>query len=129
VEPQGLFPGTHVIKNILVEEWDGYTWRRVAGNAPGDLITASHSSPFTVKPMSVMSINKSEIRYYLSSSDKVSLRIFDLKGRIVATVVNAFQQAGPHLAKWDARKLGSSAYSVRLLSEKRSVSKKFIFIN
>jgi len=25
---------THTIDNILVEEWDGYTWRRVAGNGP-----------------------------------------------------------------------------------------------
>jgi uncharacterized repeat protein (TIGR01451 family) len=25
---------THTVKNILVEEWDGYTWRRVAGNGP-----------------------------------------------------------------------------------------------
>ncbi len=25
---------THTVDNILVEEWDGYTWRRVAGNGP-----------------------------------------------------------------------------------------------
>ena len=25
---------THSVKNILVEEWDGYTWRRVAGHGP-----------------------------------------------------------------------------------------------
>ena len=25
---------SHTVKNILVEEWDGYTWRRVAGNGP-----------------------------------------------------------------------------------------------
>ncbi len=27
-------PATKTINNILVEEWDGYTWRRVAGNGP-----------------------------------------------------------------------------------------------
>jgi conserved repeat domain len=25
---------THTVNNVLVEEWDGYTWRRVAGNGP-----------------------------------------------------------------------------------------------
>jgi uncharacterized repeat protein (TIGR01451 family) len=27
-------PATKTVNNILVEEWDGYTWRRVAGNGP-----------------------------------------------------------------------------------------------
>jgi uncharacterized repeat protein (TIGR01451 family) len=32
--PKACTTATHTIKNILVEEWDGYTWRRVAGNGP-----------------------------------------------------------------------------------------------
>ncbi len=27
-------PASHTVDNILVEEWDGYTWRRVYGDAP-----------------------------------------------------------------------------------------------
>ena len=29
---------TYAIDNVLVEEWDGYVWRRVAGNAPEMLV-------------------------------------------------------------------------------------------
>ncbi|HAJ78614.1 MAG TPA: hypothetical protein DCO75_02485, partial [Fibrobacteres bacterium] len=32
--PKSCTAASHVINNILVEEWDGYTWRRVAGNGP-----------------------------------------------------------------------------------------------
>jgi len=32
--PQACSTSIHTVKNILVEEWDGYTWRRVAGNGP-----------------------------------------------------------------------------------------------
>ncbi|MBN1578248.1 MAG: DUF11 domain-containing protein [Chitinispirillaceae bacterium] len=32
--PKACSKASHTIDNILVEEWDGYTWRRVAGNGP-----------------------------------------------------------------------------------------------
>jgi uncharacterized repeat protein (TIGR01451 family) len=32
--PKSCEVAAHSVKNILVEEWDGYTWRRVAGNGP-----------------------------------------------------------------------------------------------
>jgi uncharacterized repeat protein (TIGR01451 family) len=32
--PKQCNEASHVVDNILVEEWDGYTWRRVAGNGP-----------------------------------------------------------------------------------------------
>jgi len=32
--PKECQTASHTVDNILVEEWDGYTWRRVAGNGP-----------------------------------------------------------------------------------------------
>ena len=32
--PKSCYTSVHTVNNILVEEWDGYTWRRVAGNGP-----------------------------------------------------------------------------------------------
>lgn len=32
--PKSCSDATHKVTNALVEEWDGYTWRRVAGNGP-----------------------------------------------------------------------------------------------
>jgi hypothetical protein len=118
------------VDNILVEEWDGYLWRTAFGNSPASSITpVSHPSALSFKPISFMSISKSEIKYFLPSSGKISLRIFDMKGRIVATLVDVFQQAGPHSAKCDRKNLGSNVYTLRLVSEKESFSKKIVFVN
>jgi len=32
--PKSCSTAPHTVNNVLVEEWDGYTWRRVAGNGP-----------------------------------------------------------------------------------------------
>jgi conserved repeat domain len=32
--PHACSQASHTVKNVLIEEWDGYTWRRVAGNGP-----------------------------------------------------------------------------------------------
>ncbi len=32
--PKSCVEAEHTVDNVLVEEWDGYTWRRVAGNGP-----------------------------------------------------------------------------------------------
>ncbi|MFP4416907.1 MAG: hypothetical protein ACLFSB_06520, partial [Chitinispirillaceae bacterium] len=32
--PKECDTASHTVDNVLVEEWDGYTWRRVAGNGP-----------------------------------------------------------------------------------------------
>ncbi len=32
--PKECATASHTVDNVLVEEWDGYTWRRVAGNGP-----------------------------------------------------------------------------------------------
>jgi len=33
-DPKSCETSDHSVKNVLVEEWDGYTWRRVYGNGP-----------------------------------------------------------------------------------------------
>ncbi|MFW5775027.1 MAG: hypothetical protein ACOCW2_01950, partial [Chitinivibrionales bacterium] len=32
--PKECATASHTVDNVLIEEWDGYTWRRVAGNGP-----------------------------------------------------------------------------------------------
>jgi hypothetical protein len=54
------------------------------------------------------------IRYQLSAETYVTLRVYDLLGRAVATLVDAPQQAGVHRAVFDARGLSSGVYLYRL---------------
>jgi hypothetical protein len=43
------------------------------------------------------------IPYSISSDGRVAIRIFDVAGRLVRTLVDARQQAGPHVVRWDGR--------------------------
>ncbi len=52
--------------------------------------------------------------YMLDRAEQVELKIFDLTGREVATLVNTFQQPGFHQVSWDATHLSSGIYIVRL---------------
>ncbi len=43
------------------------------------------------------------IRYALPRAGDVSLRVFDLRGRLVRTLVDGHQPAGDHTVRWDGR--------------------------
>jgi hypothetical protein len=50
------------------------------------------------------------IRYNIPRQSFVTLKIFDLLGREVATLVNDMKRAGTHSVKWDASRLSSGVY-------------------
>jgi len=54
------------------------------------------------------------IRYAVPASQHVTLRIYDLLGRPVATLVDGWQQAGRYTASFDATHLASGVYLYRL---------------
>ena len=58
----------------------------------------------------------------------VSLRVFDLLGREVATLVDEQKQAGTFSVPWDASKFASGIYFYKLTAEKYSQTKKMVLI-
>ncbi|MFN0158459.1 MAG: T9SS type A sorting domain-containing protein [Bacteroidota bacterium] len=54
------------------------------------------------------------ISYQLATSNAVTLRVYDLLGNEVATLVNRRQEAGRHSAEFNAAGLSSGAYFYRL---------------
>jgi hypothetical protein len=56
------------------------------------------------------------IPFTLRREAQVSLKIFNLKGREVATLINARFPAGTHKTLWDARDLPSGVYFAKLTS-------------
>ncbi len=55
-----------------------------------------------------------EIRYSISKSEKVDLRVFDLTGREIANLVNRMQNSGSYKCRFDGRSLASGTYFVRM---------------
>ncbi|MBN2521773.1 MAG: CotH kinase family protein [Bacteroidales bacterium] len=66
------------------------------------------------------------IRFVLERSTKVELKIFDLMGRKIVTLVNGFQTAGVHEMTWQPEGLPSGAYFCILQTSEFSETKKII---
>ena len=54
------------------------------------------------------------IKYQVSSISQVSLKVYDLLGREVATLVNEYKPAGSYEANFDAKGLSSGIYFYKL---------------
>jgi flagellar hook assembly protein FlgD len=69
------------------------------------------------------------ISYELPGAASVSLRIFDLEGRLVATLVDGWRDAGPQNCLWNGcddagRPVGSGVYVYRIEAGPYSLSQK-----
>jgi hypothetical protein len=54
------------------------------------------------------------ISYTLQDARKVSMNVFDGKGRLIAAIVNGINPAGPHKAVWDTKSVPAGAYICRV---------------
>jgi len=66
------------------------------------------------------------IRYALRQRAPVSLKVYDLAGREVATLVEGTQDEGSYTVEWNARTFPSGAYFYRLSAGNYSDTKKLI---
>jgi len=74
------------------------------------VLHSNHPNPFNPS---------TTIRYELSAGAPVKLEVMDVTGRLVATLVDEVQQAGPHSVLWDGtgpggRRASSGVYFYRL---------------
>jgi predicted outer membrane repeat protein len=68
------------------------------------------------------------IRYDMKENGLVSLRIFDLLGREVVTLVNGQISAGTHTVVWDATGLPSGVYLCRMEAERFVETRKMMLL-
>jgi hypothetical protein len=74
-----------------------------------------------------------QIAYQLPQPGVVSLKIYNIKGELVRTLVNEYKPAGNHIAIWDGKddagiQLASGIYLYRIQADKFTDSKKMILI-
>lgn len=65
---------------------------------------------------------RTTIRYALSRAERIRLAVFDVRGRLVATLRDGAETAGQHVVSWDGHDshggaLGSGVYFYRLTTE------------
>jgi hypothetical protein len=68
------------------------------------------------------------IQFVLPSRNFVTLKVYDLIGRDVATLVNGFKEAGSHEVLFDASHLPSGIYLYRITTDKFVETKKLVLI-
>ncbi|MGH7492733.1 MAG: T9SS type A sorting domain-containing protein, partial [bacterium] len=69
-----------------------------------------------------------QIRYGLPKAGHISLKIYDLTGREIATLVDQFQSAGAFTVTFDGKGLTTGVYFYRLRSESYSEVRRMLFV-
>jgi hypothetical protein len=68
------------------------------------------------------------IRYELRAASHVSLKVYDTSGRVVATLVDGWRQAGEHRATFDGSGLAAGVYLVRLEAGGATATQKVVLL-
>jgi len=89
----------------------GHVVTSVSNNASGipDKFALNQNYPNPFNP-------STSFTYEISKAGVVSVKIYDLLGREVATLVNEFKQAGSYSATWNAANFGSGVYFCKMQS-------------
>lgn len=69
-----------------------------------------------------------KIAYEVASERLTELRVFDLLGREVTTLVNEVKTPGNYEVVWDARTLPSGVYICKIIADEFSATKKLVFL-
>ncbi len=68
------------------------------------------------------------INYQLPENNQVSLKVYDILGNLVSTLVDQQMDAGYHSVNWDASQLASGIYIYRIISGSFISTKKMILM-
>jgi Secretion system C-terminal sorting domain len=111
--------------------WTGTVWRRPlsemitavkdkGGNAP-ERFSLFRNYPNPFNPSTV-------IKYRLSTAGQVTLKIYDVLGRELTTLVSSHQAAGNHSVTFDGSSLASGVYLCRLESSSYTATMKLLLL-
>ncbi len=89
------------------------------GGAQGFALLQNYPNPFN--PTTAIS-------YELSANSHVTLKVYDILGRDVATLVNGQRTAGEHSVTFDASRLPSGVYFYRLQAGSYTATKKLMLL-
>ncbi|MCW8848690.1 MAG: T9SS type A sorting domain-containing protein, partial [Melioribacteraceae bacterium] len=68
------------------------------------------------------------INYYLAKKSQVKLRVFDILGKVVATLFEGTKSNGNYEINFDGNHLSSGVYYYRLEADKYVETRKFVLL-
>jgi hypothetical protein len=84
-----------------------------------DAFTRNDPNPF---------VSRTQIRFTVEHDGPVSLRIYDVRGREVETLVDEFRTSGVHAVDWDAKDRPSGIYFYRLTAGDSEETRKMVLL-
>jgi len=95
------------------------------GNPAEEIPEAYYLSSPTPSPFS----RRTQVRFGLPRESEVSLKVYDLSGREVRTLISGRRAAGLHTASWDAGEgVPPGVYFLRLEAEGRSLTRRAVVL-
>lgn len=73
------------------------------------------------------------VRFTLKDADEITLRVYDVSGRVVRTMASGYHGRGIHDLVWDGRddsgrELASGVYFIGLRAENREMTQKVVVV-
>jgi len=108
-----------------------------AGTSSGVWVTASATEVREISVPLTFTLNQNypnpfnpstTISYELSAKSFVSLKVYDVLGREVVTLVDGRREAGSHKVTFDGSRLSGGVYIYKLVAGSQSSTKKMIFM-
>ncbi len=98
-------------------------------NAPQEFtLFQNYPNPFNLSTIIKFQIPSTNLGFGISDLGFVSLKVYDLMGRDVATLVNGPLTRGSHTVQWDASDFTSGVYFYRLQAGGYSETKKLLLV-
>jgi photosystem II stability/assembly factor-like uncharacterized protein len=131
----GLIATTYDVKSIYYQGTTGTLW---AGTEYGSVVkrtdqpvtgTDTPKLPFALDQNYPNPFNPSTtIEFAIAKDDHVSLNVYDVSGRLVATVMNKKVKAGKHTVSFNARELATGVYLYKLSTSTGDEIRKMVLI-
>jgi len=68
------------------------------------------------------------LNYNLGDADQITLKVYNIRGHLIETLVDAYQPGGAYSIIWQPRNLGAGMYIVRLQSGNQTNLQKVVFV-
>ena len=92
----------------------------VVGTTPqGNFLSQNHPNPFNTE---------TTIEYGLAKNENVSLKVYDILGREIATLAEGMQASGPHVIQWNPKGVASGVYRYRLTAGSYSKTLRMVIV-
>lgn len=124
---QGIREGKDEVLEAAFNHYFGITGIKKENIIPADY-SLSQNFPNPFNPTTTIKYSIPVETGHAPSLQKVTLKVYDLLGRDVATLVNEEKSAGSYTVEFDASKLASGVYFYKLIAGGFSSTKKMILM-